>query len=140
MSKEPAAAEREERRPGTDAAAYAAEPAGAAASGNTQKSMDTAESAAVRQYLAGLAPELNYRLFCDLETGPYGFPEKIFWVEGITVYAWEEQKTAGTENENNCPAEMLPEETGEKTLAGQIKYRMEQIKKYFTKLWKKKER
>lgn len=113
--------QREEGRPGPDTAAYAV----------------------IKRYLAGLIPELNLRLLCDMETGVYGFPGKILWVENITAYRIEEKAAACGDIENDCRAEKLPEEREvfeEESFAGRIKYRLKQLKNNWMNLWKKKGR
>lgn len=94
----------------------------------------------IGQYLAGLIPDMNFRLFCDMEAGAYGFPKTILWVEGITIYEGKEQNAGGGDRENDCQEQGLLEELKERTLTGQIKYKLKQIKHYFAELWKKKGR
>lgn len=94
----------------------------------------------IGQYLAGLIPDMNFRLFCDMEAGAYGFPKTILWVESITIYEEREQNTDDGDGENDCLEQGLSGELKERTLTGQIKYKLKQIKHYFTELWKMKGR
>ena len=77
------------------------------------------------QYLSGLCLELNLRLFCDMEPVSDGFPQRILWVEEITML--NEEKG-------------ILEDGKEPVFSEQIKYMLEKIKDYFRKFWKKKGR
>lgn len=124
---------------------------------------DYAACAAIKRYLSGLTSELNLRLLCDMETGVYGFPGKILWVENITAYHIEEKAAACGDIENDRRAEKLPGERTpegrfseeripaereenasevfeEESFAGRIKYRLKQLKNNWMNLWKKKGR
>ncbi len=124
---------------------------------------DTAVCESIKRYLSGLTSELNLRLLCDMETGVYGFPGKILWVENITAYRIEEKAAVCGDIENDCWAEKLPEERTpegrfpeerilaereehalevfeEESFAGRIKYRLKQLKNNWMNLWKKKGR
>lgn len=101
---------------------------------------DTAIYTAIGRYLDGLVPQLNLRLLCDLEADAYGFPQRILWVENITVYQIKEKAAVCGDVENDCQAEELQEELEEKALTGRIKYKLKQLKNNWKKLWKKKGR
>lgn len=92
------------------------------------------------QYLSGLCLELNLRLFCDMEPVSDGFPQRILWVEGITVLNEEERNLVCECEEKYCPEEDILENGKEPAFSEQIKYMLEKIKGYLRKLWKKKGR
>ena len=94
----------------------------------------------VEWYLNGLIPELNFRLFCDVELEYGHFPQKILWVEKITMLVEENGDMVCGRREKNCLEERRLEDGKESAFAGQIKYIVEKIKDYFMTLWKKKGR
>lgn len=94
----------------------------------------------VRQYLTGLLPDLNLRLFCDAELAPGRFPQRILWVEEITVLKAEAGTWDCDHEEKYCQEERDPHEGQESAFSGRIKYIAEKIKNSFMTLWKKKGR
>lgn len=85
------------------------------------------------QYLTGLLPELNLRLFCDAETECGRFPQRILWVEKITMLEAE-----GSASDRACKEKYCQEE--KPVFSGQIKYMAEKIKNRFMAFRKRKGR
>lgn len=94
----------------------------------------------VEQYLNGLLLELNFRMFCDVELETGHFPQKILWVERITMLHEEEGTSVCGRDEKYCPEGRPLKGEKEAVFSEQIKYMLEKIKNHFKTLWEKKGR
>lgn len=94
----------------------------------------------VEQYLDGLLPELNFRLFCDVEPESGYFPQTMLWVEKITMLHEEEGTSVCGREEKYCLGGRPLKGEKEAVFSEQIKYMLEKMINDFKTLWKKKGR
>ena len=101
---------------------------------------DTIGYELVEQYLDGLLPELNFRLFCDVEPESGYFPQTMLWLEKITMLHEEEGTSVCGREEKYCLGGRPLKGEKEAVFSEQIKYMLEKMINDFKTLWKKKGR
>ncbi|MDE5933284.1 MAG: hypothetical protein K2H40_12525 [Lachnospiraceae bacterium] len=101
---------------------------------------DSAVCEVVGRYLNGMLLDLNLRLLCDAEPESGGFPQRILWVEEVTMLLEEEGARACSREEKYCLEERPSVEGKESAFTRQIKYIVKKIKDRFKSLWKRKGR